>query len=169
MSKLNLSKGLIDLFNSQSDEGFTLIELIIVILILGILSAMALPSTLRQAAKAREVEGKNNIGLLIRAQQVYHFETTTFASTVSDLLNNVNIQGEYFNFPNPTLATNVIVKHQAIAINPTNDLVRNYAGGVYFNNGTFAVAVCESSNVNVAVEVPSVISDPCTNGGKRIK
>lgn len=169
MNKQNLSKSFIHLTKLKAETGFTLIELTIVVFILGILSAMVLPNTLRQAAKAREVEGKSNLGLLSRAQQTYHFETTTFSNSITQLLSNVVLQTRYYSFPDPTVATNSIVKHQAIALNPTTDQVRNYATGVYFNSGAFAVVVCESSNVGATVNVPNIITDPCTNGGTRIR
>lgn len=169
MNKLFIFQSLIHFNKLKTDKGFTLIELIIVILVLSVLSVIALPSTIKQAAKAREVEGKNNLGLLSRAQQTYHFETTTFSNSNAQLLSNVVLQTRYYSFPDPTVATNSIVKHQAIALNPTSDQVRNYATGVYFNSSAFAVVVCESSNVGITVNVPDNITDPCTNGGTRIR
>ena len=169
MNKLDIYKSLVHLTRSKSNNGFTLIELLVVIIIVGILTAVALPNIFQQAAKARETEGKNNLGILSRAQQAYHFENTTFTNSISDLLNNATIQSEYFTFPNPSVASDSIVKHQAVSIDPTTDQVRNYAVGVYFNSGLYDVAICQSSDVNVAVNVPDVISDPCTNSGDRIR
>ena len=64
----------------QGDEGFTLIELLVVIIIIGILSAIALPSFLNQANKAKQSEGKTYVASMNRAQQAYYLENSAFAS-----------------------------------------------------------------------------------------
>ncbi len=69
--------------NKKENEGFTLIELLVVIIIIGILSAIALPSFLNQANKAKQSEAKTIIGSMNRAQQAYQLENGSFANTAA--------------------------------------------------------------------------------------
>jgi type IV pilus assembly protein PilA len=80
----------------QDEKGFTLIELLVVIIIIGILSAIALPSFLNQANKAKQSEAKQNVGSMNRAQQAYYLENSAFASTVTNL--GLGIQTQTVNY-----------------------------------------------------------------------
>ena len=69
----------------NGEKGFTLIELLVVIIIIGILAAIALPSFLNQAAKARQSEAKTYVGSLNRSQQAYYLEKQEFAPNLTTL------------------------------------------------------------------------------------
>jgi type IV pilus assembly protein PilA len=69
----------------NGEKGFTLIELLVVIIIIGILAAIALPSFLNQASKARQSEAKTYVGSLNRSQQSYYLEKQEFAPNLQTL------------------------------------------------------------------------------------
>lgn len=69
----------------NGEKGFTLIELLVVIIIIGILAAIALPSFLNQASKARQSEAKTYVGSMNRTQQAYYLEKQQFAPSLTDL------------------------------------------------------------------------------------
>jgi type IV pilus assembly protein PilA len=69
----------------KADKGFTLVELLVVIVIIGILTAIALPSFLNQTAKAKQSEAKQNVSTIIKAQQSWRTENPQFTTAFDDL------------------------------------------------------------------------------------
>ena len=154
---------------NQQQSGFTLIELLIVMLIVSILSLVSMPHFINQIGKARQTEARNNLGTIGRAQQAYHFEHKTFASTLEQLSANTMFTPEYYNYPAPDTATDSLFQQRATAIDANTDQVRDYALGVYFNAGSYTLALCEGKAVGEVVEAPNFIADSCTNDGIRLK
>ena len=71
--------------NKRKENGFTMIELLIVIIITGVLFSIALPSFLNQANKAKESEAKTYIGSINKAHQAYFVENTRFTTNIEAL------------------------------------------------------------------------------------
>ena len=74
----------------KNNTGFTLIELMIVIAILGIISAIAIPAYTGYLATARLAEAKNNIAALKLAEEEYFLENNSYFFDTSN--NNANLK-----------------------------------------------------------------------------
>lgn len=60
-------------------RGFTLIELMIVVGIIGILAAIAIPNFIKFQAKSKQTEAKSNLKAIFIAKKSYGAENNTFA------------------------------------------------------------------------------------------
>ena len=69
----------------RNEKGFTLIELMIVVAIIGILAAIAIPNFLTYQAKAKQSEAKVNLGAIGTNAEAWHAEKATYIATVAEL------------------------------------------------------------------------------------
>jgi type IV pilus assembly protein PilA len=81
---LTTTGGKITLKLLRKQEGFTLIELMIVVAIIGILAAIAIPNFLRFQAKSKQAEAKTNLGAIGTTAESYKDEHDTYAVTTND-------------------------------------------------------------------------------------
>jgi type IV pilus assembly protein PilA len=58
----------------RGQKGFTLIELMIVVAIIGILAAIAIPNFLRYQCKSKQAEAKTNLGAIFTSEESYRAE-----------------------------------------------------------------------------------------------
>jgi len=64
----------------RDQKGFTLIELMIVVAIIGILAAIAIPNFLRYQAKSRQAEARTNLGASFVSEVAYFGENARYGS-----------------------------------------------------------------------------------------
>ncbi|MEO1400742.1 MAG: type IV pilin-like G/H family protein [Cyanobacteria bacterium J06635_1] len=141
-----------------TQDGFTLIELLVVIIILGILSAVALPSFLSQASKAKQTEGRTYIGSMNRAQQAYYLENSRFANDMEFLGTGLRAQTTNYDYAiasnSPNLAYVVNIA------NPRLTTIKGYYGPTKIGPDAASViatltTLCESESLGTFTVAPA--------------
>ncbi|MEG4352132.1 type IV pilin-like G/H family protein [Microcoleus sp. LAD1_D3] len=149
----------------RQDKGFTLIELLVVIIIIGILSAIALPSFLNQANKAKQSEGKQYAGSMNRAQQANFAESGKFGSNVEVLGLGIRTQTE--NYKYSVIAPGAIDSNTTQVGNVAHGqstVLKSYIGSVALITAPGTVdksstaVLCESAKAGV--EIPALGNTP---------
>jgi general secretion pathway protein G len=95
--------------NRRSEKGFTLLELIIVLVILGLLAALVVPKVMERASKSKEQVALLQIKDLEGALQLFSFDLGRYPTTaegLGSLIVNPGIES----WNGPYLGKNVIPK-----------------------------------------------------------
>ena len=70
---------------SVDQSGFTLIEMMIVVAIIGIISAIAIPSYTSYLKKARRADAKVSLTKMADAQERWYLQKSTYTNSVADV------------------------------------------------------------------------------------
>jgi type IV pilus assembly protein PilA len=120
----------------NESKGFTLIELMIVVAIIGILAAIALPQFANLVAKAQEGRTKANLGTIRSSLSIYYGDTEGWypLTTTNSNLSTLTVGSRYLEtIPNADLpSTTNSAGHANIS---TEVSVQGDAGGWVYDNG----------------------------------
>ncbi len=138
----------------KSEKGFTLVELLVVIIIIGILAAIALPNFLNQGAKAKQTEAKQNLGTINRVQTVWRSEKASFATSFDDLATGtLSGTGGSSTTTNYSYSLTGAAEFATIIAQARDTGLKGYSGGSSrYNNSTsqsvIASVLCEAQAPN---------------------
>lgn len=79
----------------NESNGFSLIELMIAIAIVGILAAIAYPAYQDQVMKSRRADAKIALGHAAQLQERWFTQNGTYSTTISDIGGNTSDEGYY--------------------------------------------------------------------------
>ncbi len=79
-------------FNLNNQKGFSLVELMIVVAIIGILAALAVPRFQSFQAKAKQTEAKNNLSHIYTLEQTYYGDNDAYTAVLADI--GFRVQGK---------------------------------------------------------------------------
>jgi type IV pilus assembly protein PilA len=161
------------LIQQQSHAGFTLVELLTVIFIIGILASMAVSNLLNQSVKAKQTEAKQNIALVNKSQNSYRAEHSNFASSFSLLaigtITDTIAPGEgtttNYLYQIPSSSSEATT----VTASPRDNNLRGFSGGATRFTNTVQQSVtgtvlCEMTSPGVPATPPTAIGGTGTGG-----
>ena len=142
-------------------EGFTLVELLVVVIIIGILAAISLPSYLSLTASAKQSEARQTMAAILRAQNIWIDKNSSLDYPTSlDQLALGIVKGPGLEDTTSSSAYKYRISGAADTMGseaePKFTTLKAYAGGIRsFSNGanlvTWYSAICESDSAGAGV------------------
>lgn len=117
-------------------KGFTIVELLIVVSIIGVLATVGIPTFKKMVQKAKRAEAKTVLAGIFTAESAFQAEYGTYGNRLSKIgfEMSAGVQSYTSGFPSATCATNVILPAKGTP--PGNYLDSIYSS--YYNEATEA-------------------------------
>ena len=123
----------------QSVFGFTLLEVLVVIIIIGSMAALVIPSYSVHIERVRASEGVSNLTALLAAQKRYQLENSIYAVSLASL--DIDVAASN-NFDIPSVANNAAAVAKIVRSDGNYTLCISDIGVVTCDGLPEAAAVC---------------------------
>jgi len=84
-AKLAMRRAPPERFANAASRGFTLIEILVVVVILGILAMIVVPRVMEEPGRARVVRAKQDVASIVSALNIYKLDNFNYPSTAQGL------------------------------------------------------------------------------------
>ena len=99
-------------------KGFTLVELMIVVAIIGILAAIAIPNFIRFQARSKQAEAKTNLKAIFSGQKARYGERDAYSTALGDIGFSPE-RGNRYSFDLGAISAPMVTASAAGAVTPT--------------------------------------------------
>jgi type IV pilus assembly protein PilA len=115
--------------SSNKNQGLTLIELLVVIIIIGVITALAIPSFLNCKSISKDSEARIYVGSMNKGQQAYFREKDTFANSIEKLRLGIKTQTTNYQYSIQTTPTAAF--SYGVARKHTTKSIKSFVGAVF--------------------------------------
>ena len=135
------------------------------IFLLGLLTAIVLPSFLLQANKAKQSEAKHYIASMNKGQQDYYAEMAEFSNKISDLGLEIKSETENYSYNISKVNYSRYIISTATA---KNEQLKSYSGIVYLDDNTTTSMICETEEPSLTAPTDFEDVYVCPSGSSRL-
>ena len=126
---------------SLNDEGFTLVEIIVVVMMIGILSSIAIPQFMSAADKAKQKEASAIVASMVKSATAYNTEYGALPLNMGEM-------SEYARFQKCT-ANNVATEGGSVCKSATPVAVADNDTQFYSTSGHYNISMTRTNNNTV--------------------
>ena len=135
----------------NNKSGFTLVELMVVVAIIGILATIAIPQYSKFQAKARQSEAKVGLSGLYTGQQSYQAEQGGYTTCLADTGFSINGQKRYYRIG--------FTAKNNYNLNGASSTCTSATAGHFIDSTTFAAAITLAGTSVVAANFASFTAE----------